>query len=90
MTDIVTIPDHGVQLVNKQGQASPAFQLYLDDLTLLVNADRIALNNYTVATVPAASSGYGLIMVTDETGGATPAFSDLTNWRRTSDRAVIS
>lgn len=33
---------------------------------------------------------YGWIFVTDETGGATPAFSDGTNWRRVSDLAVIS
>ncbi len=31
-----------------------------------------------------------LIYVTDETGGAVPAFSDGTNWRRVTDRAVVS
>ena len=49
------------------------------------------LNEYTVLTVPTASSYQGgMIMVTDETGGYTPAFSDGTNWRRTSDRAIVS
>jgi hypothetical protein len=48
--------------------------------------------SYTVATVPSAStSGAGaLIYVSDETGGAVPAFSDGTNWRRVTDRTVIS
>ena len=31
-----------------------------------------------------------LVYVTDETGGAIPCFSDGTNWRRMSDRAVAS
>lgn len=37
-----------------------------------------------------AAWAYSWIYVTDETGGATPAFSDGTNWRRASDRAVVS
>ncbi len=46
---------------------------------------------YTVATVPSAASfPYGLIYVTDETGGAVPAFSTGADWRRVTDRAIIS
>ncbi len=47
---------------------------------------------FTVATAPSASeAGEGaMIYVTDEAGGAIPAFSDGTDWRRMSDRAVIS
>ena len=48
------------------------------------------LASYTVATVPAATTAAGLIYVTDETGGAVPAFSDGTNWRRVTDRAIVS
>jgi hypothetical protein len=50
------------------------------------------LPSYTVSTVPdAAESGAGaMIYVTDETGGAVPAFSDGSDWRRVTDRAVIS
>mgnify|MGYP000002894084 CR=1 FL=1 len=49
------------------------------------------LDEYTVATLPAPSLWAGhMIMVTDETGGYTPAFCDGTNWRRTSDRAIVS
>jgi hypothetical protein len=45
----------------------------------------------TVGGAPAAAlyEGY-IIYVTDETGGATLAFSDGTNWRRVTDRNVIS
>lgn len=46
---------------------------------------------YTVATVPDATKYTGgTIYVSDETGGAVLAFSDGTNWRRVTDRAVIS
>lgn len=48
--------------------------------------------SYTVATVPSASTSgaSARIYVSDETGGATPAFSDATNWRRYADRAIIA
>ena len=47
--------------------------------------------SYTVATVPSASTyARGVIYVSNETGGATLAFSDGTNWRRVQDRAVVS
>jgi hypothetical protein len=54
--------------------------------------DRAAvMSAYTVATAPsAASNPYRWIFVTDEAGGAVPAFSDGTNWRRVTDRAIIS
>lgn len=89
MNDIVSIPDHGAALTDKQGRATTDLQRYLDDITLAINADRMALRGYTVANVPAAVSGYGLIMVTDEADGPVPAFSDLVNWRRCTDRAII-
>lgn len=51
----------------------------------------LALNSYTVLTLPdAALRPRELIFVSDETGGATIAFSDGTNWRRVQDRAVVS
>lgn len=49
------------------------------------------LASYTVATVPAASGKVGyMVYVSNESGGATPAFSDGVNWRRVADRTVIS
>jgi hypothetical protein len=56
-----------------------------------LEASPFTLKSYTVATVPAAASWTAaMIYVTDETGGAIPAFSDGTNWRRVSDRTIIS
>lgn len=46
---------------------------------------------YTVATLPSAATyARGLIYVSNEVGGAVLAFSDGTNWRRVTDRAVVS
>lgn len=46
---------------------------------------------FTVATLPSAADyPYTFIYVSDESGGAQPAFSDNTNWRRLTDRAVVS
>lgn len=51
--------------------------------------DRLAA--YTVATLPdPVRWRSGFIIVTDETGGEVPAWSDGTNWRRFTDRAVVS
>ena len=53
---------------------------------------------FSVSKLPPASEwgkassigGTHLIFVYDETGGATLAFSDGTNWRRVQDRNVVS
>ena len=90
---IVTKPDHSTSLVDSNGLASQALQNFFDDLETKLNADlfgvSVSLTSYTVATVPSAQK-IGLIYVTDETGGAVPAFSDGTNWRRITDRAIVS
>jgi hypothetical protein len=51
---------------------------------------RFNLPPYTVGTLPAVGAPGGFIYVSNETGGAIPAFSDGTNWRRVTDRAVVS
>ena len=50
------------------------------------------LKSYAVASLPSAATfGAGaMIYVSDESGGAIPAFSDGTNWRRVTDRVVVS
>lgn len=52
----------------------------------------VRLQRYTVSGVPAAATlGEGaMVYISNEAGGAVPAFSDGTNWRRVTDRAVIS
>jgi hypothetical protein len=46
--------------------------------------------SYTVAGAPSAATAGGIIYVSNETGGAVLAFSDGTNWRRVTDRAIIA
>lgn len=59
-------------------------------VALTVNGP-IGLKSYTVGTVPSASTVAGqFIYVSNETGGAVPAYSDGSNWRRVTDRAIIS
>lgn len=51
----------------------------------------LKLAQYAVANLPTASLWTGAIVyVTDETGGAVPAFADGTNWRRVTDRTIVS
>lgn len=51
--------------------------------------DNGQLLSFTVAALPAVTVAR-MIYVSDEAGGAVPAFSDGTNWRRVTDRAVVS
>lgn len=73
-----------------------AADLLHTDTGVRVSGDSLMLGplnlaEYLVATVPpAADFTGGLIYVSDETGGATVAFSDGTNWRRVQDRVVVS
>lgn len=46
--------------------------------------------SFTVASVPSATLVGQMIYVSNETGGAVLAFSDGTNWRRVTDRAIVS
>lgn len=51
----------------------------------------VKVKSYVKAALPAASAGAAqIIYVSDEAGGAVLAFSDGTNWRRVTDRAVVS
>lgn len=51
----------------------------------------VMIKAYSKAALPNALSFLqGVIVVSDDVGGLTLAFSDGTNWRRVQDRAVIS
>ncbi len=63
------------------GVTSPGAKLDVDGV--------VKVKSYAVAGLPTAVTG-GLIYVSDETGDAVPAFSDGTNWRRVTDRAVVA
>jgi hypothetical protein len=49
----------------------------------------IKTKSYVVASLPTVVVG-GIIYVSDETGGAVLAFSDGVDWRRVTDRAIVS
>lgn len=73
-----------------------ALSLELSDHARRLNAALVpdgteGFTSYTVATLPSAITGArAMIYVSNETGGATMAFSDGTNWRRVQDRAIVS
>ena len=51
----------------------------------------LPLLSASATSLPAAAGNTGaLIYVSDEAGGAVPAFSDGTDWRRVTDRNVIA
>lgn len=78
-------------LVNGEGFVSSVWRSWFQDLQNFIGNAPFPLKSYTVSTVPTASAYTGhVIYVSDETGGAQPAFSDGTNWRRFSDRTIIS
>ena len=91
--EITSKPDWGAELITA-GVATDRFQLFLDDIAQLLNDNllglQVQLTVYTVATLPTAANQGGMIFVSDEAGGAVPAFSDGANWRRTTDRVVVS
>jgi hypothetical protein len=65
------------------------------DLGLLVTSgliypDQFVLPSFTTTTLPSASVAGAMIYVTNETGGPVPAFADGTNWRRVTDRAIVT
>jgi len=88
-----TITDAQVKAKYENNSNTNAFtdseQTKLGNITL-ANTDNIVLPSYTVAGLPSAGNAGAMIFVTDETGGAIPAFDDGTNWRRVTDRAIVS
>lgn len=99
MSEITSKPDHGEKIID-QDAASIRFQLFMDDLEerlnsfLLGQAVRIPI--YAKADLPDAAINFqadtfsSLIYVSDDVGGAVPAFTDGADWRRVTDRAVVS
>ena len=47
-------------------------------------------DSFTVSSLPSAAQPGQMIYVSDETGGSVMAFSDGSNWRRITDRVVVS
>lgn len=65
----------------------------------LISRARGRMRAYAKANLPSAADAFSavprlgystMIFVTDESGGSVPAFTDGTNWRRVTDRAIVS
>lgn len=94
MPKIVNVPEHGATIII-EGRAAPNMQAFMDELLLEINGtllgEALKMSSYTVSALPPAASWTGsMVYVSDETGGAVTAFSDGSDWRRTTDRAVVS
>jgi len=83
---------------NSDGTPTIAGEMLINTINLLAartggprGSLGVALKDYTVSTLPTTNEAGHLIYVTDESGGAVPAFSDSTGrWRRCTDRAIVS
>ncbi|NKE43907.1 hypothetical protein HB662_03900 [Roseomonas frigidaquae] len=85
-----------VEAFSDAGAALGAALSVQRDSSLRVNVShlwavsRLQHPGYTVATVPTPNPGGQTAYVNNESGGAVLAFSDGTNWRRVTDRAIVS
>lgn len=66
------------------------FSVLLNAVNAVSQSSLVATKSFTVATVPSAADVGRVIYVSNEAGGAVLAFSDGVNWRRVTDRAIIS
>lgn len=85
------VSDHN-QLSNLQGgQLAEYYHLTATEHANVQSlSTAVQLVDYPAEILPSASPAGRLIFVSDETGGPVPAFSDGTNWRRVTDRAIVS
>jgi len=97
MTQIISTPDHGNKLIDKEGLALQNFQIFIDDVVRQFNLLEkqinpvTRLNLFDVANLPSpVGETGGLIYVIDEVDGEVPAFSDGTNWLRVTDRQIVA
>jgi hypothetical protein len=56
----------------------------------LVYPNQLVLPEFSASALPSVSPAGQMIFVPDDQGGAVPAFSDGTNWRRVTDRNIVS
>lgn len=86
ITDAVTLTSDSGLITDSVGSS---YDLGLIATTGIVYPTQFLLPSFTVSTLPPASPAGQMLFVTDDTGGAVPAFSDGTNWRRVTDRGII-
>jgi hypothetical protein len=79
-----------VKNTGASGDAVPLLNVANTWAEAQTNSKPPVVPNYTVVGVPSAAPAGQLAYISNETGGAVLAFSDGTDWRRVTDRAVIS
>jgi hypothetical protein len=87
ITDYGTITDSANMTIDYGSVIEPGVS---GDFEYLADTFGPTSDSFSVNGLPSASQPGQMIYVSDETGGATMAFSDGTNWRRITDRAVVS
>lgn len=88
----VRMPSAQSPIVTRSGAPTSEWApFFMRVARLLSGGAPFPLAAYTVATLPdAAAFKDHMIIVSDESGGSIPAFSDGTNWRRSTDRAIVT
>jgi len=59
-------------------------------VTGLIYPDQLVLPTFSASALPSVNPAGQMIFVPDDQGGAVPAFSDGTVWRRVTDRTVVA
>jgi hypothetical protein len=88
ITEVVNdSPDNGLV---SDAATSFGYDLGFIVVTGLIYPTQFVLPSFSVSSLPSVNPAGQMLFVTDETGGAVPAFSDGTNWRRVTDRQIVS
>jgi hypothetical protein len=96
VTGVIFVPITDYGLITSTANMTVDFGSILDPASYtssydyVVDAKGIIHEAYTVAHLPSPSVPGQMIYVSNESGGATMAFSDGANWRRITDRAIVS
>lgn len=77
-------------LIEEPGDPSDTLSIrtWLQRATSLFNRPRLPA--FTVVSLPSTAKAGQMAYVSNEAGGAVPAFFDGTQWRRITDRNVVS
>lgn len=91
ITNIITESVNAPNTLTGTYTISSPTTITLDPVDEIINDAPMKLVSKTVADLSTLVSSVGaMVFCTNESGGAIPAFYDGTNWRRVSDRAIVS
>lgn len=72
------------------GSVTASYDLGLIAVSGVITPNLFILPSFSTSSLPSVDPAGQMIFVTDEVGGSIPAFSDGANWRRVSDRQIVS